>query len=73
MKKTLDDALLVLQEAELAYTSAQEKSDIASREASTRLNGLNVAQKAVDKAYDALRAGSSYRSDWKRAKGVPVE
>lgn len=73
MKKTLDDALLVLQEAEAAYTSAQAKSDIASREASTRLNGLNVAQKAVDKAYDALRAGSAYQSDWKRTKGLPVE
>ena len=61
---TLGTVLAALDEASRAYESAKHIADEKSRECTSALNALNQAQKAVDAAYEALKKGAPWNSDW---------
>lgn len=64
LKKAMDE----MAAAEATYEAARKDAAYARNRETDALNRLNAAQKAVDKAIDAIRSQSSPGSDWRAGK-----
>jgi len=64
-----------LQDANSAYISAKDRTQIARGEETTALNRLNDAQKRLDAAMAEIRSVAPYDSHWKQSekRGIAVE
>lgn len=68
MSNELSEALSNLEKAKNAYEDASQAYRHASTEQTACLNRLNNAQKAFDKAADAVRGDHPRDSGWSRRK-----